>query len=62
MCWFLIGSGKHPGSSFPAIEEIDYGYEQRHLEKLRIDEEDCALISKLATDMQKRVLAYFDPY
>jgi hypothetical protein len=27
-----------------------------HLEKLRIDAEDCALISKLATDMQKREL------
>jgi hypothetical protein len=27
-----------------------------HLEKLRIDAEHCALISKLATDMQKREL------
>jgi hypothetical protein len=27
-----------------------------HLEKLRIDAEDCALISKLATDLQKREL------
>jgi hypothetical protein len=27
-----------------------------HLEKLRTDAEDCALISKLATDMQKREL------
>jgi hypothetical protein len=27
-----------------------------HLEKLRIDAEDCVLISKLATDMQKREL------
>jgi hypothetical protein len=27
-----------------------------HLEKLRIDAEDCALISKLATNMQKREL------
>jgi len=27
-----------------------------HLEKLRIDAEDCALISKLATDMQKQEL------
>jgi hypothetical protein len=27
-----------------------------HLEKLRIDAEVCALISKLATDMQKREL------
>jgi hypothetical protein len=27
-----------------------------HLEKLRIDAEDCALISKLTTDMQKREL------
>jgi hypothetical protein len=27
-----------------------------HLEKLRIDAEDCALISKLATDSQKREL------
>jgi hypothetical protein len=27
-----------------------------HLEKLRVDAEDCALISKLATDMQKREL------
>ena len=27
-----------------------------HLERLRIDAEDCALISKLATDMQKREL------
>jgi hypothetical protein len=27
-----------------------------HLEKLRIDAEECALISKLATDMQKREL------
>jgi hypothetical protein len=27
-----------------------------HLEKLRIDAEDCALISKLATDLKKREL------
>jgi hypothetical protein len=27
-----------------------------HLEKLRIDAEDCALISKLATNKQKREL------
>jgi hypothetical protein len=27
-----------------------------NLEKLRIDAEDCALVSKLATDMQKREL------
>jgi hypothetical protein len=27
-----------------------------HLEKLRADAEDCALISKLATDRQKREL------
>jgi hypothetical protein len=27
-----------------------------HLEKLRIDAEDCALISKLAIDLQKREL------
>jgi hypothetical protein len=27
-----------------------------HLEKLRVDAEDCALISKLATDIQKREL------
>jgi hypothetical protein len=29
---------------------------QTHLEKLRIDAEDCALISKLATDKQKQEL------
>ena len=27
-----------------------------HLEKLRVEAEDCALISKLATDRQKREL------
>ena len=42
--------------SLPSARETTMEDMTAHLEKLRIDAEDCALISKLATDMQKREL------
>lgn len=42
--------------SLPSVRETTMKDMMAHLEKLRIDAEDCALISKLATDMQKREL------
>jgi hypothetical protein len=40
----------------PSARETTMEDMAAHLEKLRIDAEECALISKLATDMQKREL------
>jgi hypothetical protein len=42
--------------SLPSARKTTMKDMTAHLEKLRIDAEDCALISKLATDMQKREL------
>jgi hypothetical protein len=43
-------------TSRPAARKTTMEDMKAHLEKLRIDAEDCTLISKLATDMQKREL------
>jgi hypothetical protein len=50
------GAELNARTSLPSARKTTMEDMKAHLEKLRLDAEDCALISKLATDMQKREL------